>query len=204
MRLKPSDKPLCGHAYTTNCMATLQEITDSVVRRAQRLGYVVQRDIRLELKQAGLPESQWQDVVQLAQGRLNYRQGRYHHIQAVSPKLQQEQRQQQLVQRAIRKIMRESRQARQKEDRRQQDRIDFIQVVVVQTEDGRQHTLLSRDLSLTGIRLIGTRRFLGQKLQVRLSSGETASSFLVRVLWTCAIGDDLFENGGNFVELLPT
>lgn len=185
-------------------MANLEEITDSVVRRAQRLGYVVQRDIRLELKQAGLPETQWQNVVELAQGRLNCRQGRYYHIQAVSPKLQQEQRQQQLVQRAIRKIMRESRQARQKEDRRQQDRIDFIQVVVVQTEDGKQHTLLSRDLSLTGIRLIGTRRFLGQKLQVRLSFGESTSTFLVRILWTCAIGDDLFENGGSFVELLPS
>lgn len=184
-------------------MATLQEITDSVVRRAQRLGYVVQRDIRLELKQAGLQESQWKEVIQLAYGRLNCRQGRYYHIQAVSPKLQQEQRQQQLVQRAIRKIMRESRQARQKEDRRREDRIDFMQPVVVQTEDGKQYTLLSRDLSLTGIRLISTRRFLGQKLQVRLPVGEATCAFLVRILWTCAIGDDLFENGGSFVELLP-
>jgi len=23
----------------------------------------------------------------------------------------------------------------------------------------------------------------------------------VRILWTCAVGDDLFENGGNFLEL---
>lgn len=185
-------------------MTNLQEITDSVVRRAQRLGYVVQRDIRLELKQAGLPEAQWRDVVQLAEGRLNCRQGRYYHIQTVSPNLQREQRQQQVVQRAVRKIMRESRQARQKEDRRQQDRIDFIQVVTVQTEDGRQYTLLSRDLSLTGIRLIGTRRFLGQKVHVRLSVGDAVYNFLVRILWTCAIGDDMFENGGSFVELQPS
>ena len=26
---------------------------------------------------------------------------------------------------------------------------------------------------------------------------------IVRVLWTCAVGDELFENGGSFVELVP-
>lgn len=183
---------------------TLQEVTDSVVRRAQRLGYVVQRDIRLELKQAGLPETQWKEVVDRARGRLHCRQGRYYHIQPVSPKLQHEQRQQQLVQRAIRRIMRESRQARQKQDRRQEDRIEFLHPVVVQTEDGKQYTILSRDLSPTGIRLISTRRFLGQKLRIHLPYGEATANFVVRILWTCAIGDDLFENGGNFVELAPS
>lgn len=184
-------------------MGTLQEVTASVVRRAQRLGYVVPRDIRLELKQAGLPEGQWKEVVQLAHDRLNCRQGRYYHIQAVSPRLQEEQRQQQLIQRVIRRLIRQYRQAAHPKDRRQQDRIDFVHQVTVTTEDGRQFTLLSRDLSVTGIRLIGTRRFLGQKLQVVLPQGDKSCTFLVRILWTCAVGDDLFENGGSFLAILP-
>jgi hypothetical protein len=27
---------------------------------------------------------------------------------------------------------------------------------------------------------------------------------LMQVLWTCAIGDDLFENGGSFLELIKS
>jgi hypothetical protein len=63
------------------------------------------------------------------------------------------------------------------------------------TEDGREFTLLSRDLSASGIRLIGTRRLLGQRIKVRIG----ALDFQVRVLWACPVGDDLVENGGTFL-----
>ena len=71
-------------------------------------------------------------------------------------------------------------------------------------EDGRQFTLLSRDLSPAGIRLVGTRRLLGQRVKIVLpqEDGEQPFTFMVRILWTCAIGDDLFENGGTFQEIL--
>lgn len=184
--------------------ATLQEVATAVVRRAQRQGYVVPRDIRSELTLAGLPEEQWKEVASLARESLNYRQGRYYHISSLSPRLQQEQSQQQNIQRAIRRLIREYRASATKPDRRGEERIDFIQPVTVELEDGRQFTLLSRDLSTTGIRLIGTKRLLGHKIRLYLPHGDNSTSvlFLVRVLWTCAVGEDLFENGGTFLEVL--
>jgi hypothetical protein len=187
----------------TTMAATLQEIANAVVRRAQRQGYVVPRDIRSELTLAGLPEEQWKEVASLAREALNYRQGRYYHISSLSPRLQQEQNQQQIIQRTIRRLIKEYRASATKPDRRGEERIDFIQPVTVALEDGRQFTLLSRDLSTTGIRLIGTKRLLGHKVRLFLPQGdESKAIFLVRVLWTCAVGEDLFENGGAFLEVL--
>src|SRR5947207_289562 len=47
-------------------MPSLQDVADAVVRRAQRQGHVVPRDIRGELKLAGLPEEKWKEVTALA------------------------------------------------------------------------------------------------------------------------------------------
>ena len=49
----------------------------------------------------------------------------------------------------------------------------------------------------------GTKRLLGQKVLVTLPNpeGGPSTKFVVRVLWTCSVGDDLFENGGNFLEV---
>ncbi len=183
---------------------SLQEVANAVIRRAQRQGFVVPRDIRAELAVAGLAESLWKDVVALAREALNYRQGRYYHIRAVSPRLQREQNQQQLIQRAVRRLIKEYRANAAKPERRQEERLDFIQPVQVETADGRKFTLLSRDLSLTGIRLVGTKRFLGHKIKVSLPQADKAEPLkvLVRVLWTCVVGEDLVENGGTFLEVL--
>ena len=58
-------------------------------------------------------------------------------------------------------------------------------------------------LSVTGIRLVGTQRLLGQKVRVLVPAGEgqPPTEFLVRILWTCPLGDDLIENGGQFVSV---
>ena len=87
-------------------------------------------------------------------------------------------------------------------ERREQDRIDFIQPVRVLTADGQEHHVLSRDLSPSGIRLIASRSLLGQKIDVLIpgTRESEATWFRVRVLWTCVVGDDLFENGGMFVD----
>src|SRR5260370_10860877 len=185
--------------------STLQDVADAVVRRAQQQGYVVPREIRSELKQAGLADDQWKEVVGLARKFLNCRQGRYYHIRVLSPRLQEEQQQQRLIQRAIRRLIRQHQAAIKPKERRLEDRTDFIQQVTVQVEDGRQYTLLSRDLSPAGIRLVGTRRLLGQKVKIALppENGEHQFSFLVRILWTCVIADDLFENCGTFLEIFP-
>jgi hypothetical protein len=183
----------------------LQEIADAVVRRAARQGFVVPREIREEVAHAGLPEEQWKEVLDLARPSLNYRHGRYYHLHTVSERIQQELSQQQQIHSAIRHLIQQHRAHASRVERREQDRIDFIQSVEVETDDHRTFHLLSRDISSTGVRLIGTRSFLGQK--VRLTIPQAASHgpwrFLVRILWTCSVGDDLFENGGTFLEALP-
>jgi hypothetical protein len=181
----------------------LQGVAELVVRRAQRQGFVVPREVREELAAANLPESLWKDVLALGRASLSYRHGRYYYSAPVSERVRREQTQQRDIEKAVRQLIKDHRAAANAVERREEDRVDFIQPVKVSTEDQREFTLLSRDISPTGIRLIGTRRFLGQKIRVYIPGTDsgTPSSFLVRILWTCAISDDLFENGGTFIEL---
>ena len=185
-------------------MPTLQQVADIVIRRAQRQGFIVPRDVRSEMRLAGLDEKRWKEAVHLARDTLIFRQGRYYHKAAVSPRLEQEQRQHRAIAKALRPLIRQHRRKVREKERRGETRIDFVQPVQIQTEDGKEFTLLTRDLSTTGVRLIGTRRLLGQKVHVLLPTEENQGPhrLLLRILWTCAIGDDLFENGGAFVELV--
>ena len=181
---------------------TITQVAETVSRRAQRQGYIVPKDIRAELRQAGLPEEQWKEVVGQLKQTLNYRQGRYYHVAAVSPRLHQELEQQRRIQKTIKSLIKDQRDAAKAQERRGAARVDFIQPIQVRTEDGKEFTLVSRDLSPTGIRLLGTRRLLGQKVEVRLTTKAAVVAILTRILWTCAIGDGLFENGGSFLEIL--
>jgi hypothetical protein len=185
-------------------MTDLKGIADAVIRRAQRQGFVVPREMREELARAGLPEGLWKDVLALAQPLLAYRQGRYYYVSAVSSRMEHEQHQQRVIQRAVRQLIRQYKAEAAQIERRQHGRVDFILPVKVLTEDHRELTLLSRDISNTGIRLIGTRGLLGQKVRVLVARGEGVPPrcFLVRIVWTCAIGDEMFENGGNFLEVI--
>jgi hypothetical protein len=187
----------------------LRGVADNVIRRAQRQGYIVPRDVRDELTQAGLPDEQWKDVLGVARDSLHYRQGRYYYIQTISPRLHEQQRQQEIVFHAVREMIRRQQASRKDGERRQQDRIDFVQQATIQTEDGRSFRVLTRDLSPTGIRLLGSRSLLGQKVCVHLpenpgeKNGTRSCTFVVRVLWSCAVGDELFENGGTFLGMAP-
>lgn len=181
----------------------LQPVANSVVRLAKRQGFVTSRDIKAELRIAGVAEASWKDVVALANDALMLRQGRYYHKDSYNPRLEKEHAQQQAIQKAIRRLIKHHRNHQKSDERRGQARIDFIQPVKIRTEDGKQFALMSRDLSATGVRLIGTKRLLGQKIELELpGNGEPLCRLSVRILWTCAVGDDLFENGGTFVELL--
>jgi hypothetical protein len=175
----------------------LQQIADAVVLRAQRQGSVSADEVREALTQAGQPEALWQDVLALARTALSYRDGRYHFV---ARRAAHEQEQQQRIRDAVRQLAEQHKEAATVE-RREQDRIDFVQPVRVETEDGRAITLLTRDLSPNGIRLVGTHRLLGQKVRVRVPRRGGTWCFTVRVLWTCAVGDDLVENGGMFLEV---
>ncbi|HJT78513.1 MAG TPA: PilZ domain-containing protein, partial [Gemmataceae bacterium] len=87
-------------------------------------------------------------------------------------------------------------------ERRGEARTDFVESVRVRAEDGREFTFLSRDLSPAGIRLVGTHRLLGQKVRVLVPGppGGEPQTFLVRILWTCVLAEDLVENGGMFLD----
>jgi hypothetical protein len=179
----------------------LQGVAELVVRQAQRNGYIVPRQVRTVLSEAGVCETMWKDVLAVAGPVLTYRKGRYYYTTPVSDRVRQEQVQQSNVHKAVREIIQHHRKSARVE-RREEDRIEFVQPVKVKTEDGREYTLLTRDLSPTGIRLIGTRRLLGQKVRVSIpvADGATSWEFVVRILWTCAVGDDLVENGGTLLE----
>jgi hypothetical protein len=183
----------------------LHGIAETVIRLAQRQGYVVPREVRAELARAGLPEDRWKDVLALTREALHYRQGRYYYLDPVSPALRQQQSQQQMVANAVREVIRRHRAGGAGSERRESERIDYLQPVKAQAEDGKELNLLTRDLSPAGIRLLASRSLLGQRLRVALPGAGKAPGphLVVRILWTCAVGDDLFENGGTFLELLP-
>ncbi len=180
----------------------LQAVADAVLSLAKRQGFVAARDVRAELRIAGLPESAWKDVIAALEGSLVHRQNRYYHKASYNPRLNKEHAQQQAIVKVIKRLIKEHKSRSKTDERRGQVRVDFIQQVKVRTEDGKEFALMSRDLSATGVRLLGTKRLLGQKVQLELQQGDTPCRLLVRILWTCAVGDELFENGGRFVELL--
>jgi hypothetical protein len=181
----------------------LQGVAELVIREARRQGYILPRQVRAVLKGAGVCETLWQEVLAVAQDSLTYRKGRYYYTAPVSERVRQEQSRQQALQNQIRRLIEIHKNASKRVERRGEVRIDFVQPVKVRTEDGHEYTLFSRDLSLSGIRLIGTRRLLGQKVHVSIPTGEGSPSWdcLVRILWTCAVGEDLVENGGTFLDL---
>jgi hypothetical protein len=183
--------------------AAVKSVADRVTRRAQRQGWVARREVRAELAAAGLDESLWREVI--VQTGLLRRQSRYYWESPAAARLRQERARQETVRRAVRKLVRGQRRAARQVERRGEDRFDFLRPVRVHTDDGRVCHVLSRDLSLTGIRLIGTHRLLGQKVRVEIRPEGDApgGQFTVRILWTCAVADGLFENGGNFLEAVP-
>jgi hypothetical protein len=182
----------------------LQGVAEMVTRRARRQGYVVPNEVREVLSQAGVPESMWKDVVALARPALSFRKGRYYYSPPVSDRVRREQTLQRDIIKVIRQLIRYHRREAKDFDRRGEDRYDFVQTVKVLTEDNRELTLISRDLSSTGIRLVGTHRLLGQKVRVLLPrpGSDDPWCFVVRILWTCAVGEDLVENGGAFLEVI--
>ncbi len=183
--------------------AKLKNVTKAVLRRAQKQGYVTEADIITELKEAGLPRKLSRDVLATLRPYVTFQGGRYC-FTPPDPSVREEQLREQAIRRAVRQLVRKHRQSADESDRRREGRVDFIQSAKVETEDGRVSAVLCRDISPTGIRLIGTRGFLGQKVRVTLTgsdSGETVA-FLIRILWNYSVGDQLFESGGSFLSMV--
>jgi hypothetical protein len=185
--------------------AGLQAIAEEVIRRAKHNGFVKPKDVREELERAGESPALWKDVLALARSTLSFRGGRYYYSEPISERLREEKDHLASVAAATREVIHRLRDVASHRERRGEERIDIVQQVRVRTEDGRIFELLSRDFSTSGMRLLGARSLLGQKLEVRLPAGSAGEEwcFVLRVLWTCAVGDELFENGGAFIEARP-
>lgn len=179
----------------------LQPVADRIVLRAKDNGSVVAREVREELARSGLDEGLWKEVLALARPALSYRRGRYHYSAPVSERVRAEQSSLRDVHQAVQELLQQAEAAEQRRDRRGQGRRAFVQPVQVITEDNRQFTLLTRDLSAAGIRLIGTRSLLGQKVRIRIDTAGTTHELTVRILWACSVGDELVENGGTFIAM---
>ena len=184
----------------------LQEIANAVVRKARQNGSIRASDIRAELARTKAPKEEWKQVVALSGPLLRYQHGRYYYQARATSPLEAEVQQQKAIHTTVSKLIRQYKKNHAQIERREQGRINFVQPVTVRTEDGRALTLLSRDLSKTGIRLIGASSLLGRRVEVEVVDSEAGkpARFVVRVLWTCAVGDGLFENGGTFLEMLDS
>ncbi|MSQ94023.1 MAG: hypothetical protein EXR98_05640 [Gemmataceae bacterium] len=104
----------------------LQTVAQAVVQLAKRQSYVTARDVRSELRIAGLAETEWKSILATAQASLIHRQGRYYHKDTFSPRLQKEHAQQKAIQKAIRRLIKLHRSHDKKNERRGQSRVDFI------------------------------------------------------------------------------
>jgi hypothetical protein len=180
---------------------SLQAVAEEVIRLARRQGYIKPKDVRNELERSGESAALWKDVLAIARPSLCFRAGRYYFAEPMSDPMREAIHRQESVALAARNVIDRVREARRQE-RRGEERIDYIQSIKVRTEDGREFSLLSRDFSTSGMRMLSGRSLLGQKVQVRLPIGPDGDAwcFVLRVLWTCSVGDGLYENGGAFIE----
>lgn len=182
----------------------LQGVAQVVLSRARDHGFVVPRQVREELDQAGMDVARWKEVVELAGPRLSYRNGRYYYVSSIKARMRREHSHGREVRRAARTLIRRYKAANISQERRSHRRIHFVHPVTVFTEDGRELHMLSEDLSLTGLRLIGAHDLRGLKVRVMVPSidrGAGQYCFIVQMLWSTRVGDNLVETGGLFLDI---
>ncbi len=89
-------------------------------------------------------------------------------------------------------------------ERRQQVRMPFLHPILIIKADGTTRRWLSRDLSLDGLRLLGTEQLVGQTVRVVIlpTTPDTPPwSFTLQVLWSAVVGDGLVDSGGRLLSV---
>jgi hypothetical protein len=181
----------------------LQRAAEAVIRRAAEAGSLLPRQVRETVAEAGVDPALYKEVLALTSSQLLHRKGRYYYVSDSSRQRHTAEQRSQAIHRAVHDLVETYRKLARLQERRETDRITFIQQVVVEAEDGQVYRMLTEDISASGIRLLGNRGLLGQRLHVRIPAGNGEEIvFAVRILWTCMVGDDLYENGGVFLELV--
>lgn len=183
---------------------TLQTVADELLQRAKDQGFVVQQEIWEALESAGLPAECWQDVLELVHPSLEYDQGKFYVRSVPRSRLELEQDEHRRIRDTMRELLTRYRAEDECQERRGEERIAFVQPLKVQTEDDQEFNVLSQNLSLSGIRLVSNRSLLGRKLRLYCPTNDETGDHVVlvtRILWSSAIADGLYKNGGLFLEL---
>jgi len=194
-------------AFSENDMSTqtdLNRVAQRVVNRARQQGYVRSNDIRDELKRLGEPATGWKDVVREAGPSLALKNGRYYYVSPLRARIRQGHRHLKDVKRAARTLIRTYKAASVHIERRHHHRINFILPVQVVSPNGKTHHVVTQDISLNGVRVIGSHALRGQKVRVLMPSIDHGGGqwlFTVHFLWSSTIGDNLVESGGIFLEV---
>lgn len=199
--------PLPGN-FTDVFMIDLQPVTKAVLRRAEGQGFVLPKEIKEELTQAGLAETDWEAVVAQAGASLRFEKGRYYFVRSASKmlaRLHADQKQSQEIQKAVQGLIaqREADLAINVE-RRAHRRMEFFNAVEAQKEKGGKLKLISREISISGIRLLAAEPLAGQKIKLWIPLAETSEErwcFQVQILWSAPIADNLHESGGIFLAV---
>jgi hypothetical protein len=183
----------------------LKVIACAVVNRIRVRGYILPREIRTELREAGQPTKLWKQVVGLIHPPLEYCGGRYYALPAVISRLKREESQLGIIQEMVQQLVLRKQYDSAAEERRREDRHRFLQTVKVQDEKGGDRTVLLEDLSPSGVRFMSSRNYLGHRLSIALSAQGAANVSVIlvmRIVWSCAVADGLYQHGGCFLELV--
>jgi hypothetical protein len=182
----------------------MNRVAQTIVSRARQQGYVRSNDIRDELKRIGEPATEWKEVVRKAGASLALKNGRYYYVSPLRARIREGHRHLQGVKRAARTLIRTYKAASVHIERRNHRRINFILPVQVISTNGKTHQMVTQDISLNGVRVIGSQSLRGQKARVlmpNIDHGGGQWLFTVHFLWSSTIGDHLVESGGIFLEV---
>lgn len=185
------------------CTQSWEPVKEAILRRAESRGYVLPREIREELQRLGFDGRRWREFIRQAGSLLTYKNGRYYYLPALNETRLREEERQLHVRALLQALLEQHKRTHHREERRAADRMEAIWPITLILEDGSVHRAVTRDISAAGIRLLGSKSLLGQRIIARLTLQPGQEHvFAVRILWTCEAGDQLYENGGTVLEVL--
>ncbi|GBD35923.1 hypothetical protein HRbin36_01038 [bacterium HR36] len=193
-------RKITGQALTSSAW---DAALSTVLQRAETRGYILPQEIQQELRRLGLGTRLWRQFIERAGSFLTYQNGRYYYVPSLTGNRLHEEERQLHVRALLQALIDSCKRSQHHVERRSADRVEVYWPVTLTLEDGTAHRAVTRDISVSGIRFLGSRSLLGQRIVVRLTLNNGHEHvFSVRILWTCEVGDSLYENGGSVLQVL--
>lgn len=190
--------------------ADLETIARRVLRKAMKEGSVHATDVQAELRRAGFTDEMSEAVLALISHSLTLRGERYHYVspeptrQRMRIKARQDQNQLKAIHDRVTDLVQQY-QAQAECERRAHTRTPYVQPVRIELENGPSCHMISLDISLAGIRVVGTTDLAGKKGCIWIPRPELdhrSYPFMIQFLWSKPVGDGVLEAGGMFLEAL--